>query len=120
MASKALVSAVTMGSSSSSTNNNTLVRPMPVKPQGATPKGQRSKGVGFKVEASLKEKTQAVSGLTAAGVTAAMMVPQVAEAAELVPSLNNFLFSILAGGAVLTAIFGAVIAVSNFDPVKRA
>ncbi|NBH29358.1 Photosystem II reaction center X protein [Clostridiaceae bacterium] len=50
-----------------------------------------------------------------------MIVPDVAEAASGVsPSLKNFLLSIVAGGVVLTAIVGAVIGVSNFDPVKRS
>lgn len=73
----------------------------------------------FQVNASLKEK--AVTGLTAAALTASIMLPDVAEAAEssVSPSLKNFLLSIVAGGVVLGAIFGAIIAVSNFDPVKR-
>ncbi|KAG6414306.1 hypothetical protein SASPL_127025 [Salvia splendens] len=72
----------------------------------------------LQVKASLKEK--AVAGLTAAALTASMAVPDVAEAASSAsPSLNNFLLSIAAGGVVLTAILGAVIGVSNFDPVKR-
>ncbi|KAK9706256.1 hypothetical protein RND81_07G113800 [Saponaria officinalis] len=111
MASKSLISAVTMGSSSG--NKSTIVRPIAVKLEESTltvkGRGQGQRPKGLKLEAP-----------AAAGLTVAMMVPQAAEAAELVPSLNNFLFSILAGGAVLTAIFGAVIAVSNFDPVKRA
>jgi len=70
-------------------------------------------------QASLKEK--AVTGLTAIALTAAMVIPEVAEAADpgLTPSLKNFLLSIVSGGVVLSAIFGAVIGVSNFDPVKR-
>ncbi|KAL2229140.1 uncharacterized protein LOC105161907 [Sesamum indicum] len=73
----------------------------------------------FEVRASLKEK--AVSGLTAAALTASMVVPDVAEAASgASPSLKNFLLSIVAGGVVLTAIVGAVIGVANFDPVKRS
>ncbi|KAM5566135.1 hypothetical protein ABKV19_019890 [Rosa sericea] len=73
----------------------------------------------LKVQASLKEK--AVTGLTAAALTASMVIPEVAEAAGagVTPSLNNFLLSIAAGGVVLVAILGAVIGVSNFDPVKR-
>ena len=73
----------------------------------------------FVVKASLKEK--AVTGLTAAALTASMIIPQVAEAADsgVSPSLKNFLLSIAAGGIVLTAIIGAVVGVSNFDPVKR-
>ncbi|OIV96425.1 hypothetical protein TanjilG_09852 [Lupinus angustifolius] len=71
------------------------------------------------IQASLKEK--AVTALTAASLTASMVIPEVAHAAgsDLSPSLNNFLLSIFAGGVVLGAIFGAVIGVSNFDPVKR-
>ncbi|CAN1331665.1 Photosystem II reaction center X protein [Linum perenne] len=51
-----------------------------------------------------------------------MVVPDVAEAAEyaLTPSLKNFLLNIVAGTFVLSAIAGAIIGVSNFDPVKRA
>lgn len=71
----------------------------------------------FQVRGSLKEK--AVSGLTAAALTASMMVPDVAEAA-VTPSLKNYLLSIVAGGVVLLAIGGAIIAVANFDPVKRS
>jgi hypothetical protein len=69
------------------------------------------------VKASLKEKV--VTGLTAAALTASMIVPDVAEAATVSPSLKNFLLSIVSGGVVVAAILGAVIAVSNFDPVKR-
>jgi len=70
--------------------------------------------------ASMKEK--AAAGLTAAAVAAALVLPDVAEAAQsgLTPSLKNFLLSIVSGGVVLVAIVGAVVAVSNFDPVKRA
>ncbi|KAK4373000.1 hypothetical protein RND71_008384 [Anisodus tanguticus] len=68
---------------------------------------------------SLKDKV--ISGLTAAGLTASMVVPDVAQAADGgSPSLKNFLLSIVAGGVVLTAIIGAVVGVSNFDPVKRS
>ncbi|KAI4316479.1 hypothetical protein L6164_024457 [Bauhinia variegata] len=71
------------------------------------------------IQASLKEK--AATGLTAAALTASMVIPDVAQAAEydFSPSLKNFLLSIVAGGLVLAAIFGAVIGVANFDPVKR-
>ncbi|KEH32459.1 putative photosystem II [Medicago truncatula] len=71
----------------------------------------------FVVKASLKEKI--VTGLTAAALTASMISPDVAEAATVSPSLKNFLLSIVSGGVVVTAILGAVIGVSNFDPVKR-
>ncbi|KAL3613269.1 hypothetical protein CASFOL_042892 [Castilleja foliolosa] len=91
--------------------------PLPLRPSKAS--GVLAKSTGkFEVNASLKEK--AVAGLTAAALTASMVVPDVAEAASSVsPSLKNFLLSIGAGGAVLTAIVGAVVGVSNFDPVKR-
>ncbi|KAL1834526.1 hypothetical protein DCAR_0104732 [Daucus carota subsp. sativus] len=73
----------------------------------------------LQVQASLKE--QAITGLTAAALTASMVMPEAASAAStLTPSLNNFLLSIGAGGVVLLAILGAIIGVSNFDPVKRA
>ncbi|KAK1302996.1 hypothetical protein QJS10_CPB12g01752 [Acorus calamus] len=72
------------------------------------------------VRASMREK--AVTGLTAAALTAAMVLPDIAEAAQpgVSPSLKNFLLSIVAGGVVLTVIVGAVVGVSNFDPVKRS
>nr|GMC92672.1 Photosystem II reaction center X protein [Ipomoea batatas]GMD01748.1 Photosystem II reaction center X protein [Ipomoea batatas]GMD67477.1 Photosystem II reaction center X protein [Ipomoea batatas] len=87
---------------------------------------RESKAVGasrpagkFEVRASLKEK--AVTGLTAAALTAAMVIPDVAQAADgVTPSLKNFLLSIVSGGVVLGAIIGAIIGVSNFDPVKRS
>uniref|UniRef100_A0A1D1XC20 Photosystem II reaction center X protein n=1 Tax=Anthurium amnicola TaxID=1678845 RepID=A0A1D1XC20_9ARAE len=74
----------------------------------------------LQVRASMQEK--AVTGLTAAALAAALVLPDVAEAAQpgISPSLKNFLLSIAAGGVVLVVILGAVIAVSNFDPVKRS
>ncbi|KAI3805699.1 hypothetical protein L1987_28302 [Smallanthus sonchifolius] len=70
------------------------------------------------VKSSMKENT--VTALTAAVLTASMVVPEVAQAASgVTPSLNNFLLSIGAGGVVLGGILGAIIGVSNFDPVKR-
>ncbi|KAJ0090609.1 hypothetical protein Patl1_13551 [Pistacia atlantica] len=94
-------------------------KPLPVKPSKAI---AASKSNGrFEVKASsFKEK--AVTGLTAAALTASMVIPEVAEAAGpgVSPSLKNFLLSIVAGGVVLTAIVGAVIGVANFDPVKRS
>ncbi|CAH9065968.1 unnamed protein product [Cuscuta europaea] len=72
----------------------------------------------FEVRASLKDK--AVTGLTAAALTASLVTPEVAEAADSIsPSLKNFLLSIVAGGLVVAVIAGVVIGVSNFDPVKR-
>ncbi|CAN0918477.1 hypothetical protein LINGRAHAP2_LOCUS30885 [Linum grandiflorum] len=89
-------------------------------PKAAACCNSRRGSSSFKVEASLKEKV--VSGVSAAAVAASMVVPDVAVAAEytLTPSLKNFLLSIAAGTFVLSAIAGAIIGVSNFDPVKRA
>ncbi|KQK14683.1 uncharacterized protein LOC100834468 [Brachypodium distachyon] len=69
--------------------------------------------------ATAQEKLTA--GLAAAAVAAALVLPEVAEAASpgLSPSLKNFLLSIVSGGVVFAGILGAVVAVSNFDPVKR-
>ncbi|KAK8481809.1 hypothetical protein V6N13_097983 [Hibiscus sabdariffa] len=94
-------------------------KPLPVKPSGAAASVARSNGrLKVKTAASLKEK--AVSGLIAAAITTSMVIPEVAQAADgVTPSLKNFLLSISAGGAVLVAIIGAVVGVSNFDPVKR-
>ncbi|KAI3754155.1 hypothetical protein L1987_53933 [Smallanthus sonchifolius] len=70
------------------------------------------------VKSSIKDNT--VTALTAAVLTASMVVPEAAQAASgVTPSLNNFLLSIGAGGVVLGGILGAIIGVSNFDPVKR-
>jgi hypothetical protein len=52
-------------------------------------------------------------------LAAAMTNPLIAEAA-VTPSLKNLLTSVVAGGAVVGLIFGAVSAVSAFDPVKRS
>ncbi|KAL4277864.1 hypothetical protein GQ457_03G046870 [Hibiscus cannabinus] len=89
------------------------------KPSGAVATVATSSGrLQVKAASSLKEK--AVTGLTAAAITTSMVIPEVAQAADgITPSLNNFLLSIAAGGVVLAAIIGAVIGVSNFDPVKR-
>ncbi|CAO2822257.1 unnamed protein product [Amaranthus hypochondriacus] len=112
----ASLSAVSMATPITTTKT-TFFSPLPVIPQRASLSGQKPKSMGLKVQASLKEK--AVTGVTAAALTVSMMTPDVAQAAELAPSLKNFLLSIVAGGVVLTAILGAIIAVSNFDPVKR-
>ncbi|KAG8099125.1 hypothetical protein GUJ93_ZPchr0013g37333 [Zizania palustris] len=86
-------------------------------PRAARPAARMA--VRASASASMKEK--AAAGLTAAAVAAALVLPDVAEAAQggLTPSLKNFLLSIVSGGVVLVAIVGAVVAVSNFDPVKR-
>ncbi len=62
---------------------------------------------------------QAVQAGVAAAAVAAMTSPLMAEAAGLTPSLQNFLYSLLAGATVLGGIALAVTAVSNFDPVSR-
>lgn len=97
-----------------SKTRTTLFSPLLIKPQRTAVIGHKPSARAVRVQASLKEK--AVTGLTAAALTASMMTPDVAKAAELAPSLKNFLLSIVAGGAVLGALFGAVIAVANFDP----
>nr|GMC96160.1 Photosystem II reaction center X protein [Ipomoea batatas] len=94
-----------------------FLKPMPVRESKAV--GASRPAGKFEVRASLKEK--AVTGLTAAALTAAMVIPDVAQAADgVTPSLKNFLLSIVSGGVVLGAIIGAIIGVSNFDPVKRS
>ncbi|ONH97637.1 hypothetical protein PRUPE_7G202600 [Prunus persica] len=97
----------------------TFFKPLPLRPSRALTPAAASRSSGrLEVRASLKEK--AVTGLTAAALTASMVIPEVAEAASGVsPSLKNFLLSIAAGGVVLVVLVGAVIGVSNFDPVKR-
>ncbi|XP_042498806.1 uncharacterized protein LOC122077088 [Macadamia integrifolia] len=100
--------------------SNAFIKPLPVrKPSKAIAGASSRANSKLQVQASLKEK--AVTGLTAAALTAYMVIPEVAEAADssLSPSLQNFLLSIVAGGVVLLVIFGAVIGVANFDPVKR-
>lgn len=92
--------------------------PLPSRSSRGVSLKPRSKAL--QVQASLKEK--AVTGLTAAAISASLVIPDVAMAADssLSPSLKNFLLSIAAGGVVLTAIVGVVVGVANFDPVKRA
>ncbi|CAI8589774.1 unnamed protein product [Vicia faba] len=95
-------------------SSETFFNPLPLQSSKAASSSKH--GGRFQVRASMKEKV--VTGLTAAALTASMVVPDVAEAA-VSPSLKNFLLSIAAGGAVVLVIIGAVVAVSNFDPVKR-
>lgn len=103
-------------------SSEAFLRPLPLpKSKKRVLKKQHSKPSNkLGIQASLKEK--AVTGLAAAALAASMVVPEVAHAAgnDFSPSLKNFLLSIVAGGVVLGAIFGAVIGVANFDPVKRA
>ncbi|KAI3847412.1 hypothetical protein MKW98_032738 [Papaver atlanticum] len=109
---------ITSASQKKTPATRTFFNPLPLKSSKSIVVAQKTSSV--RVQASLKEK--AIAGLTAATLTATMVIPEVAEAAgsDLSPSLQNFLYSIIAGGTVLTAILGAVIGVSNFDPVKRA
>ncbi|KAK8543179.1 hypothetical protein V6N13_136289 [Hibiscus sabdariffa] len=97
-------------------SSEALFKPLPVKPSSVTrPNGR------LQVKASSSSGKKAASGLTAAALTTLMMIPEVAQAADgVTPSLKNFLLSIAAGGVVVVAIIGAVIGVSNFDPVKRS
>jgi hypothetical protein len=78
---------------------------------------RRAAAVAVRASAQQPVKEWAAAG----AVAAALVLPEVAEAAQpgLSPSLKNFLLSNVSGGVVLAAIVGAVVAVSNFDPVKR-
>ncbi|KAJ1382288.1 Photosystem II PsbX [Sesbania bispinosa] len=100
-------------------SSEAFFNPLPLRQSKRTlfTKAQSKSKLG--IHASLKEK--ALTGITAASLTASMVIPEVAQAAgsDLTPSLKNFLLSIFAGGVVLAALLGAVIGVSNFDPVKR-
>ncbi|RDX61130.1 hypothetical protein CR513_60666, partial [Mucuna pruriens] len=90
-------------------SSDSFFKPLPLRSSKAV---AASKPNGkFQVRASIKEKV--VTGLTAAALTASIMVPDVAEAA-VTPSLKNFLLSIAAGGVVVVAIIGAVIGKSGF------
>ncbi|KZV36504.1 hypothetical protein F511_15675 [Dorcoceras hygrometricum] len=96
-----------------------FLKPLPVKGSKSVDVNSATKNnAKLQIEASLKEK--AVAAVTSAALTAAMVVPESASAADsFSPSLKNFLLSIGAGGFVVFAIIGAIIGVSNFDPVKR-
>ncbi|XP_061357722.1 uncharacterized protein LOC133302020 [Gastrolobium bilobum] len=96
-------------------SSEAFFKPLPLRFSKAVAASKSNES--FQVRASMKEKV--VTGLTAAALTASMMVPDVAEAA-VSPSLKNFLLSIVAGGVVLAVIVGAVVGVANFDPVKRS
>ncbi|EEF48017.1 uncharacterized protein LOC8268448 [Ricinus communis] len=109
---------ITSASQKKVPSSEAFFKPLPLR-QSKAVMASKSNGK-FQVKASLKEK--AITGLTAAALTASMVIPEVAEAAGsgVSPSLKNFLLSIVAGGVVLTAIVGAIIGVANFDPVKRS
>ncbi|GMJ07309.1 photosystem II subunit X [Hibiscus trionum] len=98
-----------------------LFMPLPVK-QSREAASMRSNGrLEVKASSSSSFSEKVVTGLTAAALTTSMVIPEVAQAADgVTPSLKNFLLSITAGGVVVVAIIGAVIGVSNFDPVKRS
>ncbi|CAN8268439.1 unnamed protein product [Cochlearia groenlandica] len=104
------------------TRSSPFFNPMPpLKPSKAmaTPGGVRAQRL--QVRASKLKFDKALTGFSAAALTASMVIPEMAEAAGpgISPSLTNFLLSIASGGVVLTVIIGAVVGVSNFDPVKR-
>ncbi|KAA3457889.1 Photosystem II PsbX [Gossypium australe] len=103
---------------------NPFLNPLPLKhsSMAATPTTRpNATKLEIKASSSSSNKEKAVTILTAAAMTTSMMVPEIAQAADgVTPSLKNFLLSIAAGGVVLVAIIGAVIGVSNFDPVKRS
>jgi len=86
-----------------------------------SPRGRPASSRVAVVRASSSAQNPAKEWAAAAAVAAALVLPEVAEAAQpgISPSLKNFLLSIVSGGVVLVAIVGAVVAVSNFDPVKR-
>ena len=110
---------LTNASRKTAPTSEAFFKPLPVRPSKAIAAASRCNG-RLQVKASLKEKV--VTGLTAGALTVSMVIPEVAEAAGpgVSPSLNNFLLSIVAGGVVLAAIAGAVVGVSNFDPVRRS
>ncbi|XWS17470.1 hypothetical protein CRYUN_Cryun33cG0070600 [Craigia yunnanensis] len=100
-------------------SSEAFFKPLPVKPSRAMATTRPNGRLEVKASSSLKEK--AVTGLTAAALTTSMVIPEIAQAADgLTPSLKNFLLSIVSGGIVLAVLVGAVIGVSNFDPVKRS
>ncbi|KAF9617438.1 hypothetical protein IFM89_036399 [Coptis chinensis] len=100
-------------------SSSAFFKPLPVRQSKAVAATSSRASSRLQVNASLKEK--AVTALTTATLSAMMVIPEVAQAADsgVSPSLKNFLLSIGAGGVVLIALLGAVIGVSNFDPVKR-
>ncbi|VVB01456.1 unnamed protein product [Arabis nemorensis] len=104
-------------------NRSTIafLKPLPLKPSKSS-SSSTLPSRRFQVKASNLKMEKAVSGLAATALSISMAIPEVAEAAGsgVSPSLKNFLLSIAAGGVVLTVIIGAVVGVSNFDPVKRS
>nr|XP_043628100.1 uncharacterized protein LOC122599627 [Erigeron canadensis] len=122
----ASTSAVFMAMPLTTHNNKTvattssLFNPLQLINKKATSSSLKKKNRALVVNMSSLKENAATAVVTAAALTASMVVPEVAQAASSVtPSLNNFLLSIGAGGVVLGGILGAIIGVSNFDPVKR-
>ncbi|KAL5728628.1 hypothetical protein ACHQM5_001692 [Ranunculus cassubicifolius] len=109
---------ITSASNKGLPSSSSSFKGLPMKPTKAIVSKSSKTSSRLQVNASFKEKM--VAGLTAGALSALMVIPEAEAAGELPPSLKNFLLSIAAGGVVLTAILGAVIGVSNFDPVKRA
>ncbi|XP_010533042.1 PREDICTED: uncharacterized protein LOC104808897 [Tarenaya hassleriana] len=108
----------------STTATMAFLKPLPARLTRAAKVGSSggARRLEVRAAASKMKMEKAVSGLAAAALTASMVIPEVAEAAgsDVSPSLKNFLLSIAAGGVVVTAIIGAIVGVSNFDPVKRS
>ncbi|PIA27701.1 hypothetical protein AQUCO_07600103v1 [Aquilegia coerulea] len=101
-------------------SSSAFFKPLAIRPSKAIATNVSKTNAKFQINASMKEKMAA--GLTAGVLSASLVIPDMAQAAgsDVSPSLKNFLLSIAAGGVVFTAILGAVIGVSNFDPVKRS
>ena len=98
-----------------------LFKPLPMKPSREMMGRRSNASLQVKASSSSSFSEKVVTGLTAAALTTSIVIPEVAQAADgVTPSLKNFLLSIAAGGVVVVAIIGAVIGVSNFDPVKRS
>ncbi|KAF6159774.1 hypothetical protein GIB67_030032 [Kingdonia uniflora] len=102
-----------------SPSSNAIFKPLPIR-SSSKPSASKT-NVNLQVQASSSFQDKAAAGLAAAAMTALVVFPEVAEAAGpgVSASLKNFLLSIASGGVVLVAIIGAVVGVSNFDPVKR-
>eukprot|EP00239_Pterosperma_sp_CCMP1384_P000791 CAMPEP_0197851852 /NCGR_PEP_ID=MMETSP1438-20131217/19031_1 /TAXON_ID=1461541 /ORGANISM="Pterosperma sp., Strain CCMP1384" /LENGTH=114 /DNA_ID=CAMNT_0043465611 /DNA_START=97 /DNA_END=441 /DNA_ORIENTATION=+ len=93
------------------------MRATPVASRTVAPKVAMTKKVVCKSEQTVEvKKVQAAVSAAAVAIAAS---PEIAQAADLTPSLNALLGSVVAGGIVLGGIAGAVIAVSNFDQVNR-
>mmetsp|Transcript_2959 Transcript_2959/g.18602 ORF Transcript_2959/g.18602 Transcript_2959/m.18602 type:complete len:86 (+) Transcript_2959:468-725(+) len=70
------------------------------------------------VRASSEKKHVQVEAATITALSTVLMAMP-AEATSITPSLKNLIGSVVAGGVVLLAIFGAIVGVSNFDKVRR-